>query len=542
MKNILWLSAAILALLLASAGPTRAGNRRSSSTPRFQTSDRCVACHNGMKTQAGEDFSIGVDWRASIMANSSRDPYWQGSVRRETMDHPTASTDIQDECSHCHMPMAFYQAHLQEKKNGVFSHLPFDLDKQTDVEAAEGVSCSICHQISNKNLGTRASFVGNFIIDPPDAQGQHFEHGPYAIDAGHQRTMHSSTGGFVPTPAAQIRDSALCATCHTLYTVALDKDGNRVGELPEQVPYQEWLHSDYANKTSCQTCHMPEVRGETPVTSLFGELREGARRHSFVGANFFMLRMLSANRHDLSVAALPEELNTAAQHTVDFLQSQSARLSIHNAQISEGKLHAEVLVENLTGHKLPTAYPSRRAWLHVIIRDHSGRIVFESGGLNPDGSIKGNINDLDPTRFEPHHREITRSEQVEIYESILGDPAGHVTTGLITAVGYLKDNRILPSGFDKSSAEKDIQVVGDAAQDPDFTGKGSLVRYSASVEPSAGPFHIEAELWYQPIGFRWAHNLAPYRAEEPQRLVSYYNSQASGSAVVLVKTEATSSQ
>jgi hypothetical protein len=74
MKNILWLSAAILALLLASAGPTRAGNRRSSSTPRFQTSDRCVACHNGMKTQAGEDFSIGVDWRASIMANSSRDP------------------------------------------------------------------------------------------------------------------------------------------------------------------------------------------------------------------------------------------------------------------------------------------------------------------------------------------------------------------------------------------------------------------------------------------------------------------------------------
>jgi len=78
----------------------------------FQTSDRCVACHNGMRTQAGEDFSIGLDWRASIMANSSRDPYWQASVRRETIDHPTASADIQNECSHCHMPMAFYHPHV----------------------------------------------------------------------------------------------------------------------------------------------------------------------------------------------------------------------------------------------------------------------------------------------------------------------------------------------------------------------------------------------------------------------------------------------
>jgi hypothetical protein len=539
MQKTLWSSLAILAILLAFARSTRAGNKQSSSTPRFQTSDRCVACHNGMKTQAGEDFSIGIDWRASIMANSSRDPYWQGSVRRETIDHPSASADIQDECSHCHMPMSYYEAHLQGKKSEVFSHLLFDPDKKADAEAADGVSCSICHQISKKNLGTRASFVGNFIIDPPDAQGQHSEHGPYVIDAGHQHVMQSSTGGFVPGDSTQIRDSTLCATCHTLYTVALDKDGNRVGELPEQMPYLEWQHSDYAAKNSCQSCHMPEVQGETPVTSLFGELRQGARHHTFVGANFLMLRMLSNYRQDLSVTALPDELNAAAQSTVTFLQSQSARVSIRKVETDNGKLHAEVLVENLTGHKLPTAYPSRRAWLHVVIRDRSGRTVFESGALNSDGSIKGNINDTDPTRFEPHYREITNSDQVEIYEPILKDPAGNVTTGLITAVGYLKDNRLLPSGFEKSSALKDIAVVGDAAQDPDFTDKGSIVRYSAAVDPSSGPFHIEAELWYEPIGFRWAHNLASYQAQETQRMVSYYDSLASVAAVILARTEAT---
>ena len=61
--------------------------RSAPSAVAFQTSDRCIACHNGLTTASGEDVSIGFDWRATIMANSSRDPYWQASVRRETIDH-----------------------------------------------------------------------------------------------------------------------------------------------------------------------------------------------------------------------------------------------------------------------------------------------------------------------------------------------------------------------------------------------------------------------------------------------------------------------
>jgi len=435
--------------------------------------------------------------------------------------------------------MTYFDAHAQQKKVDVFSHLPFDPDKKENAKAADGVSCAVCHQISKQNLGTPASYVGNFVIDPPEAPNRRPEHGPFVIDAGHQRVMQSSTGGFLPEEGTQIRDSALCATCHTLYTTALDKDGKPAGRLPEQVPYQEWQHSDYAGKSSCQSCHMPEVKEKTPVTSLFGELRQGARHHSFVGANFFMQRILSNYRQDLSVAALPAELSAAAERTVNFLQSQSARVSIQSLETGEGKLRVDVFVENLTGHKLPTAYPSRRAWLHVVIHDRNGRTVFESGALNQDGSIQGNVNDTDPSRFEPHFREITSGDQVEIYEPILKDSEGHVTTGLLTAVGYIKDNRLLPRGFDKSTAEKDIAVAGDATEDPNFNGKGSVVRYSPAVDPSAGPFHIEVELWYEPIGFRWAHNLGSYQADEPQRLVSYYDSLASSAAVILAKTEAT---
>jgi hypothetical protein len=249
--------------------------------------------------------------------------------------------------------------------------------------------------------------------------------------------------------------------------------------------------------------------------------------------------MLDRYREDLSVAALPTELTAASDKTIALLQSEAARVSLRQIGLLSGRLQLEVFVQNLTGHKLPTAYPSRRAWLHVLVRDRNGKTVFESGALNPDGSIVGNDNDADATRFEPHYREIASIDQVQIYESIMKDQAGGVTTGLLSAVGYLKDNRLLPSGFKKENAENDIAVIGDASDDPNFNDSGDLVRYSISLGDAPGPLHVEAELWYQPIGFRWAHNLEPYKAEEPERFVGYFNSMSSGSAVILARAEAT---
>ena len=259
----------------------------------------------------------------------------------------------------------------------------------------------------------------------------------------------------------------------------------------------------------------------------------------FVGSNFVMEGMLQDHRDELATEALPEEMDAAMKRTTEFLKTQAAKVTITRMDATPNGLAVDVHVENLGGHKLPTAYPSRRAWLHFVVRDGNGRVVFESGALNPDGSIVGNDNDEDPLKFEPHYREITSSQQVEIYEPILKDSEGKVTTGLLHAVGYLKDNRLLPHGFDKATAEKDIAVTGDAANDPGFTDMGSSVRYVVSTGNATGPFKVEAELWYQPIGFRWAHNLAPYKAEEPQRMVRYYEEAARRSAVVLAKAEAT---
>src|SRR5205085_805185 len=127
--------------------------------------------------------------------------------------------------------------------------------------------------------------------------------------------------------------------------------------------------------------------------------------------------------------------------------------------------------------------------------------------------------------------EIRDAAQVQIYESIMGDAAGLPTTGLLSAARYLKDNRLLPHGFDKRTADKDIAVHGSAADDQNFNGAGDRVRYSVAVGNAPGPFQIDAELWFQPISYRWASNLKEYNADEPKRFTRFYESMSSASAL-----------
>jgi len=502
--------------------------------PAFQTSDRCLACHNGLTSPTGKDVSIGCDWRTSMMANSGRDPYWQAGVRRETLDHPTANAAIQDECMACHMPIARTHARLEGKPAEVLSHLPLRADDPASREHADGVSCSVCHQISPVNFGQRSSFNGGYVITAPNADGTHSEFGPYDIDAGLQQVMSSSTGGFLPQQADHIRSSQLCEGCHTLITTALGPNGEEIGSLPEQVPYQEWEHSSYRDRQSCQSCHMPPIDEVVPITRVLATPRTGAAHHQFVAGNFFMQRVFAAYRDDLQMPPTSEELSQAADRTERYLAERAATVMLSTVAVRAGRVEADVNVDNLGGHKLPTAYPSRRVWLHVTLRDANSRVLFESGALHQDGSIEGNDNDSNPHRYEPHYREVREPGQVQIFETIMGDRNGAVTTGLLNAVGYLKDNRLLPHGFDKLNASGDVAVHGDALDDPSFTDRGDTVHYSLAVPADArGPLRLEVELRYQPIGYRWANNLKNYDAAETRRFTSMYDNLAGGSAATL---------
>jgi hypothetical protein len=520
----------VVALLLTSAGAIA-----QSTTSAFVPSSQCIACHAQLTAPTGDDISIGFDWRATMMANSARDPYWHAAVRREVIDHPAAQTAIEDTCSTCHMPMARFDAARAGRDGEVFANLATAAPQHA--LAVDGVSCTVCHQIAAEGLGEHSSFDGGFRLEP--VRDVRVAFGPHDVDAGRQAVMRSAAS-FAPSVGSHIQRSELCATCHTLFTAALDAGGRQIGELPEQVPYQEWLHSDYRTTNSCQSCHMPEVAGDAPIASVLGQPRQRVSQHTFLGSNAFVLTLLGKYRGELGVAALPQELAVSAAETRRFLSTRSATLSVAAARRTRDGLELALDVASLTGHKLPTAYPSRRAWLHVVVKDQNGGTVFESGALRPDGSIAGNDNDADAARFEPHYDSVTAADQVQIYEAIMVDSQAAVTTGLLSAVRFVKDNRVLPSGFDKTTAEPAVAVQGEAMGDSDFDGGRDRVDYRIALNgPASGPLVVEAELLYQSIGYRWADNLRAYAADETQRFSRYYADNAAASAVRLAGVTAT---
>lgn len=519
-------------VVVAACGPHTALDTPGGGTsPWLREGTSCMACHDRVTATTGEDISFGTLWQASIMANSARDPYWQAAVRRELIDHAPAASAIEDECSRCHMPMANERARAAGRTGEVFANLPGHTG--ADPLAIDGVACSLCHQITPARFGERASFTGGFVIA---ANAWPAIYGPYDVPAERASLMRSAFG-INPVRGDHIRQSELCATCHTLYTHTRDAQARTIGEFPEQVPYLEWQQSSYRDTQSCQACHMPVVDVATPITSVVPTPHDRVARHDFRGANFVTLGMLDRHRADLAVTAPGPTLQHASETTREFLATASARVTLFASRVAHG-LTATVDVENLAGHKLPTAYPSRRVWLHVTVRDSDGRVRFESGKLQPDGSIEGNDNDRDASRFEPHHTEIRTGEDVQIYEAILGDPQGHVTTGLLSTSQYLKDNRILPHGFPKATASTDTAVRGEAAADADFADGHDRVRYVVDTGNASGPLAAEVEVMYQPVGYRWAHNLKTYSAHEPQRFVRYYDEMASASAIVLARAAA----
>jgi hypothetical protein len=507
----------------------------------FAVSDECQACHNRLTAPDGADISIGLSWRGTIMANSARDPYFQASVRREVLDHAQSAAVIEDECAACHLPAARASARAVGVKGSVFAHLSGALSSTPtalDELGMDGVPCTVCHQIAADGLGTAARFNGNFALGTALAGGARPAFGPFAPDAGRRRIMHSVTG-FEQSQSEHIRQSELCATCHTLITEALGPDGRVIGSLPEQMNYQEWRHSAfYGEKRSCQSCHMPDVEGPVRISSVLGPERERMARHVFVGGNAFMLRLMNRHREELGVVARPVELEATADATVRQLMNDTAAVALENVSVAGETLAFDVVVTNLTRHKMPTGYPSRRAWLHVVARDASGRVLFESGRVREDGSIEGNAADADAGTFEPHYTEITRPDEVQLYEPVLGTPDGTPTTGLLHATRYLKDNRLLPRGFDKRTAPPEVGVFGGAAEDSDFAGGGDRVRYRVLFD-GARPASVDVELRYQPIGYRWAHNLSAYDAPEPRRFVGYFTGMADQSSTIIAKVSRT---
>lgn len=461
-----------------------------------------------------------------MMANAAKDPLWQAKVSSEVRRTPALQSVIEEKCATCHMPMARTQAETLGVPVKILGPDGF-LEESHPFHslAMDGVSCSLCHQVSDTNLGEQSSFSGGYAIDNSTSAPNRLIYGPYAAPFTNQ--MRNSVG-FTPVEGAHITRSALCGTCHHLETPYVDANGTVLGTFPEQMTYLEWEHSQFNGPQpegrECQDCHMADADGGVVLSNRGGpglnlQARSPFAQHHFVGGNEFMLKLLTANLDALQLTASTQQIEDTRIRLISQMQSATASLAVSGIRVDAGELELGLLANNMAGHKVPSGFPSRRTWIHLTVTDGSGATVFESGRPEALGRIEGNDADFVPGGSEPHYRLVSSPRQVQIYESVMENTDGEVTYTLLRGASYRKDNRLLPRGFDAASADPRIAVFGRASGDPDFIGGQDQIAYRVMTAGRPGPYLVDVKLLYQSVSAAFAADLREDETAEVARYV-----------------------
>jgi hypothetical protein len=220
-----------------------------------------------------------------------------------------------------------------------------------------------------------------------------------------------------------------------------------------------------------------------------------------------MLEIIKNNRAKIGPIADDASFETTIANDRAFLMA-AATVSITETSVDNDgtQLKFTVRVTNHSGHKFPTGFPSRRVWLHVTVTNEANQTVFESGAITENGSIIGVDNETTANGYEPHHEKISDASQVQVYETILSDTDDNQTYILLHALHYLKDNRLLPLGFDKNNVPENVNPHGLVEDDDDFIGGSDTIEYEVDNLPE-GDYTVTATLNYQSLSYGFAQDL-----------------------------------
>jgi Cytochrome c554 and c-prime len=468
----------------------------------FTTAGRCAGCHghdpNGLASidSQGRDVNVADDWRSTMMANSARDPFFRAKVRHEVIVNPEHQVAIENKCLGCHAPLGMHEERILGNPPFTMAHM------DTSRLGQDGVSCLSCHMLSEATSGN--FFSGELEFDSARV------YGPYADDEINPAIMQSFVG-FTPGQGTHFLNSKVCAGCHTLITETLDLDGNLTGDrFVEQATYHEWLNSVYsANGTQCNTCHMPRLDEPIILAADYAFLagQQPFGLHHLAGANVHMLQVLKANKDALGIPATDAQFDSTIYRTQQMLTQRTLDAFVMLADRTADTIYYDLRLENRAGHRFPSGYPSRRAFVEFVVLTADGDTVFKSGRVNSAYEVEGH-----DAGYEPHYDKITSNDQVQIYELVMGDVNGDVTTVLERAKDPIKDNRLAPIGFTSTHPSYDTtRVAGVGAGDIDFNrnalgeeGNGNdVVHYNVPISGVSDGLRAFARIYYQPVPPGW---------------------------------------
>lgn len=479
------------------------------SNALFTGSGICAGCHGhdvaqlANVSEAGEDVNPTDQWQSSLMANSAKDPFWRAKVVHEVALNPDHQLELEDKCTSCHAPLGHFNAHHLGQEHYAMAQL------FQDSLALDGVSCVACHQ--------QASTVGNAFSGELEFDSLTI-YGPYGAGKDDAPLLQAPMQLYTPYEnimyGAHLDGSEACAGCHSLVTQTADMEGNLTGQdYIEQATYHEWLNSSYADDgdtpTDCQDCHMPEVSGGVVIASGQASLgpRAPFKKHILVGGNAQMLEIMRDNTEALGLSASVAQFDSTIAWTRDVLRNETVELSVQDASWVDGLGSVAVEVVNKAGHKFPSGYPARRAWIEVVA--HQGEdTLWHNGRWSPGGFLHG-VDEGGLAEYEPHYTTIDAEDQVQVYELVAVDVTGTPTNVLERAASSAKDNRLLPLGFsDDHEVYDTTRVEGLALYDLEFAFESELgldrLTYDMTASPSTDlPVVMDVRVWYQSMPPRW---------------------------------------
>jgi MYXO-CTERM domain-containing protein len=480
------------------------------ATPLDSAQTCGLTCHSAgdstMTTAMPFDDYIG-----SMMGNAMRDPLFLAALTIAEQDH----AGVGDYCLRCHTPTGFVMGRTRSSSTAALGSDLTSTDR-------EGVTCDNCHRMTETtNLGN-----AQYVISPDDTR-----FGPYATIDSIRHPGAATTW---------LADARFCGTCHELRNPLqplVDADGNDTGQrFPLDTTYSEWANSDFAvtgnaNAQTCQDCHLPRIEGQGYVaTNTTAMLRDRPRRHEFVGANAWMLRVLGAMREDVASGefydptfrpyydsgAMRAEQNLRGAATLEITSAPSTAHAGESIDIV-------ARITNRAGHRLPSGYADgRRVWLAVDLVDDAGIVTPVSGAYDDATS---HLDETDP--------------QLRVYQAVHGRAGGVHDGHLVLTDRIVRDSRIPPAGFRPPAG---LEPVG-----ADYSGgAGGALRnwddahYTVAIPPTArGTLTVRVRARYQSTTREYVEMLASANHTDTRgsELLARYN--ASGQAAPFDMAEAT---
>ncbi|WP_146048618.1 hypothetical protein [Roseibium marinum] len=464
------------------------------------------------------------------------------------------------------------------------------------------------------NTNFAATFTGSFKVGPATDINGPF--GGPDDPAGAIKTVPMQNSlGITPKYHEGFKDSVVCGSCHTVHLPVLgvtDPAGenlNILGHVYEQTTYPEWAFSDYrsgkllgvdllgkddqgSKSQECQSCHLPSKTpdGQDFVSKIAGiqertnfpasdyaesadnidlPYREGFAKHSLVGLNMFLVEMADKFPNVLGLLASSATLGDNGLDPADLTKlamldnARNATATVEVVKAASAPTNPatgtpfgnayEVTVTNLTGHKFPSGVGFRRAFIEFSAYDEAGKVLWQSGAVNPAGQIvdagkdpvTGEVwwtkqcerpDNWEDRPHQPHFELITAQDQAQIYQELVSTPpanatqascghdatpAGTLTTSFLSICAEVKDNRLYPSGFlplaHRIEIAKALGAQADLAEDttalgvtdakgvidPDYDVEGSRrisgadsLTYAFDL-PGASVTRVTARLLYQ---------------------------------------------